>query len=934
MAKRQKTKAFSFQGFDAAHYKTTTAYTRAVNALFDKATSDIAEVAHREDYDPDKPFDFDDYPKAKAQLQKTLKGLASKMQAVIETGSRRQWLFACHKNDEFIASIIDTTKLTKGRLQKMQDRNLDALQSFQARKVGGLSLADRVWKYTEQYKAQIELGLDVGLGEGRSAAQLSRDLRQNLQDPNRLFRRVRDKRGNLQLSKAAKAFHPGQGVYRSSYKNAMRLTRSEINMAYREADHLRWQQLDFVVGFEVHRSNHEPKCKCVLCERLVGKYPKWFKFKGWHPQCLCYATAILMDEDDFDKQELSDLKSALKGTEYRKLSAKNEVTELPDGFKDWVAENETKQANWASTPYFIKDNFVDGILSKGVKFTPSDFKPAQDTIAPAKVEVPKQDNSFDYSKRNEALDAYISGDAMWLNNYLRGRGDFGELDKWEQKMLDELTAVTKLDKVGERTLWRSVDARAIFGDMTDGDFEDLAGRILYGDNNKFVMEKTQRFMEVVGKEITERGFMSTTKDKDVAAAWGDYSGSRTPVLMKIRTTANTRGVDVEKYTLAHNAEVEQSQAQKEILLRRGQRYKVVGIKELDGQICVEVELIDDAPGAQTKQDPFTLALEPMQANIAKVRALAAEWGVQATSIDVAIQVRNIEAVKSAIASLNGEVSMLMGEYTAYIGEADKVISEAVAAGIDVSAVRADVTALANKAKWRMNKTAYNYRLNQLKEKVEQSKSKGAFGALVKSLSDAGVEYKEVKKLDKKLSEDEIISRVGGGDLTKGSCSSLALTYAGNKAGLDVLDFRDGKSREHFSSRGTIGKVVDAAGGTTITHTNDFKAADELLDSMEIGKEYYFACAGHAAIVRKTAKGREYLELQSAKSNGFKELDKNELKWRFGARQSRSSRGRKIQSTSYLVGVEQLKSSNGFTELLGYINTNEDEQKKGEKGTRK
>ena len=594
MAKRQKIKAFSFQGFDAAHYKTTTAYTRAVNALFDKATSDIAEVAHRENYDPDKPFDFDDYPKAKAQLQKTIKGLASKMQEVIETGSRRQWLFACHKNDEFIASIIDTTKLTKGRLQKMQDRNLDALQSFQARKVGGMSLADRVWKYTEQYKAQIELGLDVGLGEGRSAAQLSRDLRQNLQDPNRLFRRVRDKRGNLQLSKAAKAFHPGQGVYRSSYKNAMRLTRSEINMAYREADHLRWQQLDFVVGFEVHRSNHEPKCKCDLCERLVGKYPKYFKFKGWHPQCLCYATAILMDEDDFDKQELSDLKSALKGTEYRKLSAKNEVTELPDGFKDWVAENETKQANWASTPYFIKDNFIDGLLSKGVKFTPSDFKPAQDTIAPAKVEIPKQDDSFDYSKRNEALDAYISGDAMWLNNYLRGRGDFGEISREEQQMLDELTAVTKLSKVGERTLWRSVDARAIFGDMTDGEYEDLVGRLLYGDNTKFVVERTQRFVDVVGKEITEKGFMSTTKSKDVATEWGDYSGSNTPVLMKIRTTANTRGVDVEKYTLAHNPEVEQSQAQKEILLRRGQRYKVVGIKELDGKICVEVELIDKA----------------------------------------------------------------------------------------------------------------------------------------------------------------------------------------------------------------------------------------------------------------------------------------------------------------------------------------------------
>lgn len=371
MAKRQKTKVFSFQGFDNAHYKTTAAYTRAVNALFDKATNDIADAASKEEYNPDKPFSFEDYPKAKARLQTTLKGLAKKMQAVIELGSRKQWLFACQKNDEFIASIFDTTKLTKGRLKKMQDRNLDALQSFQQRKVGGMNLSERVWKYTQQYKDQIEIGLDVGLGEGRSAQQLSRDLRQNLQDPNRLFRRVRDKRGNLHLSKAAKAFHPGAGVYRSSYKNAMRLTRSEINMAYREADHLRWQQLDFVVGFEIHRSNHEPQFKCKLCDRLVGKYPKTFKFKGWHPQCMCYATAILMDEETFDDQELSDLKSALKGTAYKKLSAKNEVTDFPDGFKEWVEENAPRQAGWATTPYFIKDNFVDGDLSKGLIYIPN-----------------------------------------------------------------------------------------------------------------------------------------------------------------------------------------------------------------------------------------------------------------------------------------------------------------------------------------------------------------------------------------------------------------------------------------------------------------------------------------------------------------------------------------------------------------------------------
>lgn len=370
MSKRRKTKVFSFQGFDLAHYKATEAYTRAVSALFDKATDDIANAASRENYNPDKPFSFDDYPKAKAQLQKTIKGLAGKMQAVIETASRKQWLFACQKNDEFIASIFDTTKLTKGQLKKYQDRNLDALQVFQQRKVGGMDLSERVWKYTQQYKEQIEAGLDVGLGEGRSAQQLSRDLRQNLKDPNRLFRRVRDKRGNLQLSKSAKAFHPGQGVYRSSYKNAMRLARSEINMSYRESDHLRWQQLDFVLGFEVHRSNREPKCNCELCERLVGRYPKWFKFKGWHPQCLCYAIPIL---EDFYSKERSDdrvarMRAALRGEEYKKYASKGLIKDLPDNFKDWASENEERQKNWSSTPYFIKDNFVDGDLSKGLMY--------------------------------------------------------------------------------------------------------------------------------------------------------------------------------------------------------------------------------------------------------------------------------------------------------------------------------------------------------------------------------------------------------------------------------------------------------------------------------------------------------------------------------------------------------------------------------------
>lgn len=305
MAKRDQQKgAFSLQGFDSNHYKRTQRYVNIIERLYDNAIKDLSAIAVNLKVDETKPFTFNDYPRAKKLANEEFLRLANNITTVVQKGTREEWLYACKKNDEFLNSILNTSKIEKDLLERMQDRNLDALKTFQSRKVNGMNLSQRVWKYTEQFKDQIELGIDVGIGEGRSAAQLSRDIRQNLNDPDRLFRRVRDKRGNLHLSKNAKAFNPGQGVYRSSAKNALRLTRTEINMAYRESDHLRWKNLDFVVGFEIKVSNrhhewlekhwnkHNPGKK-EICDVLTGKYPKWFKFTGWHPQCYSDDTSVL-----------------------------------------------------------------------------------------------------------------------------------------------------------------------------------------------------------------------------------------------------------------------------------------------------------------------------------------------------------------------------------------------------------------------------------------------------------------------------------------------------------------------------------------------------------------------------------------------------------------------------------------------------------------
>ena len=169
-----------------------------------------------------------------------------------------------------------------------------------------------------------------------------------------LFRRVRDEHGELKLSQRAKGYHPGQGVYRSSYKNARRLTATETNIAYRTADHLRYQKMDFVVGIEIHLSgNHTLNGKPFhdICDELAGKYPKDFKFTGWHPHCRCFVTSILKTKEEREE----DVKKILRGEPLNGESV-NKVNDVPEQFKTWLKDNELRALNRFSVPYFMTEN--------------------------------------------------------------------------------------------------------------------------------------------------------------------------------------------------------------------------------------------------------------------------------------------------------------------------------------------------------------------------------------------------------------------------------------------------------------------------------------------------------------------------------------------------------------------------------------------------
>lgn len=189
-------------------------------------------------------------------------------------------------------------------------------------------------------------------------------------------------------------------------------------------------------------------------------------------------------------------------------------------------------------------------------------------------------------KPNAATEYYVSGEGMWINQYLRGRGDFGELTEYEQQYLADLDKATN-GKLKPQTLYRSVDAEAIFGEMSDFDYQNLAERINYGANDRLIKEGTDKYMNVVGKTVTEKGFMSTTKDRDVADDWQDFTGSSKPIVLELKTKAGTKGVDISSY----DKNVSPAEAQKEVLLARGQKYKVTGIKSVNNNITVTAEMI-------------------------------------------------------------------------------------------------------------------------------------------------------------------------------------------------------------------------------------------------------------------------------------------------------------------------------------------------------
>lgn len=304
-------------------------YILQVQAVYDGICSKIGNAVELTDYDGIKEFSFGDYPELSAPIKSALNDYVSSMGQIIHSGTSKEWRESNLLQDLLAEKVLKAYDFDKGgdKYKRYFQPNSDALKAFQERAVNGMKLSDKLWVQAEGVRKELECAISASIDRGQSAITLSKRLSQYLNDFPSLQKDYGEKFG-----KAAKC--------KDCEYASMRLARSEINMAYRTAEHKRWQQFDFILGFEVKLSGRHPAND--ICNDLAGKYPKDFKFVGWHPNCMCYAVPIVMSD-----------------TEYYGEAAKKRnlyIDDVPDGYKLWVLNNQDRIANYKNLPYFLADN--------------------------------------------------------------------------------------------------------------------------------------------------------------------------------------------------------------------------------------------------------------------------------------------------------------------------------------------------------------------------------------------------------------------------------------------------------------------------------------------------------------------------------------------------------------------------------------------------
>lgn len=336
------------------------AYNRRLGMLYSGYVKKLLALGYSEDVlESDALFNFDNIPVLKARLNEIFNDYFQNSMLCYKSGITSGVSLAySHDNDALEQFSVLTDKA-------LETARKTAAATFIANRLNaknGLNLAQSVWNYCQQTKAEFEMAMSNviadGLEKGTSAEEVGRRIRQYLNNPDMMYRRYhtvkvlkngqkkdvvtwRRKRiinGRVRFVEEPLE-HVGQGVYRSARKNALRVARTEINAAYHKARNGRWANEPFVIGQHIHISpQHDPDEDADICDELEGYYPKDFDWDGWHPQCMCTSDPVMISGEE-RKQFY---KRMLNGENMSGYVSPNSIKDVPDQYKRYIEANGDK----------------------------------------------------------------------------------------------------------------------------------------------------------------------------------------------------------------------------------------------------------------------------------------------------------------------------------------------------------------------------------------------------------------------------------------------------------------------------------------------------------------------------------------------------------------------------------------------------------------
>lgn len=271
----------------------------------------------------------------------------------------------------------------------------------------------------------------------------------------------------------------------------------------------------------------------------------------FHPNCRCTTTIYFEDDKEADERIMRD----------------KDGKSVKDKFMNYD--------EW-------KKKYVDNVDKDDSTETKPEEKPKDKVSKILKDDMPTQEEL-------DAVEYYVSGDGMYINDYLRDRNNpverMGEMTDFDKETIKHLESATDREH-GYDKLYRCVDADAIFDNVNDMDWEYLQGNLGYGQNNQRAKEMIDGIKD---KVITDKGFMSTTKDYDIAADFLDFTGADHPLVIEFEDAKNVKGFDLEKFM----PNLDKTKSQKEVILHNNASYKIKDIiMDERGRIVVKANFVN------------------------------------------------------------------------------------------------------------------------------------------------------------------------------------------------------------------------------------------------------------------------------------------------------------------------------------------------------